>query len=72
MVMPRRLANLETAFIISLLVVKMTAKWSFVIKIMAAQSNPMMRDSTIVTITEYFAALGRPNPSSFETLTLRK
>jgi len=39
---------------------------------MAAKSNPMMRDSTIVTITEYFAATGRPNPSSFETLTLRK
>jgi len=72
MVMPRRDANLETAFCISTLSVKMTAKWSFVAKIMAADTIPMMRDSTTVTTTEYFAALGCPDPSALETLTLIK
>ena len=48
----------------------MPAKSSFVIRTMAAQISPMMRDSMTVTMTENFAALGRPDPSSLETLTL--
>lgn len=38
---------------------------------MAAQKIPMMRDSMTATITENFVALGCPDPSSLETLTLR-
>jgi hypothetical protein len=72
MVIPRSGANVETAFCISTLSVKMTAKWSFVIKIMHADTIPMMRDSITMTTTEYFAALGCPDPSALETLTLIK
>lgn len=72
MVMPRRNASLETAVCISLLLVKITAKWSLVAMIRTAKTIPMIRDSMQVMITEYFAALGCPDPSSFETRTLKK
>lgn len=71
-VIPRRYANLATAFLISTLSVKMLENSFLVAKIMPAQSIPIRRLSTHVTITEYFAALGCADPSSLETLTLRE
>lgn len=71
-VIPRRYAKLATAFCISLLLVKMMANWFLVARITAADMIPMQADSITVTMTEYFAALGCPEPSSFDTLTLKR
>lgn len=70
MVIERRKAKRETARCISLSPVKMIAKWSFATKIMVPHKIPMKRDSMTVTMTEYLAALGCPDPSSLETRTL--
>ena len=72
MVIPRRYANLATAVCNSLLFVKMTANWFLVSKITAMKKSPMRRDWHTIVMTEYLAALGRPNPSSLDTRTLEK
>ena len=63
-------ARRATALITSLLLVKATANSFLVMKIIAIKTTPTKKVVPTTTITENFAALGRPAPSSFETLTL--
>ena len=72
MVIPRRDAKCATAFCISLLLVKIIEKWFLVAIIKIPAKIPINRDSITVTITEYFADLGCPDPSSFDTLMLKQ